>query len=119
MGLPIVGPESADQALAKANLLVDALLGTGFTGEPRPPLDTLIQMINAAGKPVVAVDVPSGLDCFSGRPAKATVRADLTITFVAAKTAFEQPAAVPYLGKILVADIGVPKDLIREVQTRT
>ena len=73
----------------------------------------LIQHINAtrnAPNPpgVIALDLPSGLDCDTGEPAQDAVHADLTITFVAPKLGFDNPAAKPYLGQIVVADIGTP-----------
>ncbi len=94
--------------------LVDALLGTGATGEPRPPFDAAIDWINAhsASTKVLAVDLPSGLDCDTGRPAQHTVRADHTCTFATMKTGFLQPAAHPFLGQVHVCDIGVPSRLI-------
>ncbi|MEZ6193507.1 MAG: NAD(P)H-hydrate epimerase [Phycisphaerales bacterium] len=100
------------------SLIIDALLGTGFTGGLRPDMLELIQHINAQrDQPdppiIVAIDLPSGLDCDTGRPAQAAVIADLTVTFVAPKLGFSQPAAWPYLGKFEVADIGVPPELIR------
>lgn len=93
--------------------LVDALLGTGAIGEPRPPFDTAIDWINsrAATTKVLAVDLPSGLDCDTGQPAKHTVRADHTCTFATMKTGFLQPAAQPFLGTVHVCDIGVPLEL--------
>jgi NAD(P)H-hydrate epimerase len=112
MPVPILPADAAEESLAGTDLVIDALLGTGFAGEPRPPLDSIIQKINRSGKPVVAVDVPSGLDCSTGIPAQATIRANLTITFVAAKTVFLTPTATPYLGKLQIADIGAPKELI-------
>ena len=113
MPVPILSADATDKSLAGADLVIDALLGTGFAGEPRPPLDSIIQKINRSGKPVVAVDVPSGLDCSTDTPAQATIRANLTITFVAAKTVFLTPTAAPYLGKLQIADIGAPKELIQ------
>src|SRR5207249_245677 len=80
-----------DGELARAAWIVDALLGTGATGEPRPPYDQAIARINAAGKPVLAVDLPSGLDCDTGQPARQTIRATHTCTFVAAKPGFFVP----------------------------
>jgi NAD(P)H-hydrate epimerase len=96
--------------------LVDALLGTGATGEPRPPFDAAIDWINAhsASTKVLAVDLPSGLDCDTGRPALHTVRADHTCTFATMKTGFLQPVALQFLGKVHVCDIGVPPRLISE-----
>jgi len=100
--------------LEQADVIVDALLGTGFTGQPRAPLDALIRAINAAEKAkVVAVDLPSGLDCDTGKPADPCVRADLTVTFVARKIGLDQPAASNHVGRVIVADIGVPPELVR------
>jgi len=103
-------------SITPEEIVVDALLGTGFSGEVRSPLAELIHAINAAAKrAVVAVDLPSGLDCDTGTPGRATIRADLTITFVARKRGFDSPEAVPYLGRIEVADIGAPRELPAEV----
>jgi NAD(P)H-hydrate epimerase len=102
------------QALGESDVVVDALLGTGFAGAPRPPLDAAIEAINRARPAViVAVDVPSGLDCDTGHAPGAVVRADLTITFVARKAGFA--SAAEYVGEVLVADIGVPAALVRAV----
>jgi NAD(P)H-hydrate epimerase len=101
-----------DQEAGKPAWIVDALLGTGATGDPRPPLDIVIEWINAQPGKKLAVDVPSGLDCDTGEPSAHTVRADHTCTFVAMKIGFMQPAAKPFVGEIHVCDIGVPPHLI-------
>lgn len=88
--------------------VVDALLGTGATGSPRPPYDTLIDWMNGEPGRRLAVDLPSGLDCDSGQPEAPTVRADHTCTFVAPKIGFANPAAAEHLGEVHVLDIGVP-----------
>ncbi len=107
---------AAVESIREDEVVIDALLGTGFRGEVRSPTAELIEAVNAANKrAVVAVDVPSGLDCNTGDPSNATVRADLTITFVAAKTGFVVPAAAPYVGRLEVADIGAPRELVNEV----
>ncbi len=95
--------------------IVDALLGTGARGEPRPPLDAVIDQLNAAAAPKLAVDLPSGLDCDTGRPAKHTIRAAETCTFVAAKIGFSMPSAVPYVGRLHVLDIGTPRKLLEQI----
>ncbi|HUW82325.1 MAG TPA: NAD(P)H-hydrate epimerase [Phycisphaerae bacterium] len=119
MSLPIHPIRTSEQlaaqraVLREADVIVDALLGTGFSGRPRPPLDAAIEAINAASQAkVIAVDVPSGLDCDTGRPSRPCVRADLTVTFVARKTGFDKPAACEHLGRVVVADIGVPVELL-------
>jgi NAD(P)H-hydrate epimerase len=97
--------------------LVDALLGTGAQGEPRPPFDAAIDWINSqkTSARVLAVDVPSGLDCDTGIPAVHTVRADHTCTFGAMKVGFTHPCAKPFTGTVHVCDIGVPPRLIEMV----
>lgn len=100
----------------KAHVLVDALLGTGFSGTVREPVNELIDACNRAkenGAHIVAVDTPSGLDCDTGQASGAVIWADVTVTFIVAKVGFLQPEAQPYLGEVEVADIGAPPDLIR------
>ena len=104
-----------DKHLAGAAWIVDALLGTGARGEPRPPLDAVIERLNAAAAAKLAVDLPSGLDCDTGQPARQTIRAEATCTFVAAKPGFFAPGAEQYTGQVYVLDIGAPRKLIEEV----
>jgi NAD(P)H-hydrate epimerase len=111
-GIPLMTePDTATltTTLAQAAWIVDALFGTGLTGAVRPPLDGVIGAINSSGKPVLAVDIPSGLDCDTGLPLGATVRAAHTVTFVAPKIGFAQPAAREWLGQVHVVDIGAPR----------
>ena len=97
--------------MADAAWIVDALLGTGAQGEPRPPFDAVIDQLNAAEAPKLAVDLPSGLDCDTGKPARHTVRAAATCTFVAAKAGFFAAGADQYIGRLHVLDIGAPRKL--------
>lgn len=103
------------QELAGAEWVVDALLGTGATGQPRSPYDAAIRAMNAADAKKLAVDLPSGLDCDTGIPAEACFRADLTCTFVAAKLGFESPAAQAVVGTVYILDVGAPRYLIENV----
>ena len=105
----------AAQDVQDAAWLIDAMLGTGARGEPRAPFDAAIKWINAreAKTQALAVDLPSGLDCDTGRPATHTVRADHTCTFAAMKSGFTQPSAKPYTGTVHVCDIGIPPRLLR------
>ena len=102
-------------AIRDAGWLVDALLGTGSQGEPRPPFDQAIRCLNESPARRLAVDVPSGLDCDQGQPASLTFRADHTCTFVASKIGFSSAAARPFLGEVHVADIGVPWKIVQEI----
>ncbi len=110
-------PDAAqlDCLLAAADWIVDALLGTGTKGAIREPYLTAIAAINQAGKKVFAVDLPSGMDCDTGEPLGACVRADHTATFVARKVGFDQPGAGELTGQVHVIGIGVPRKLIDEV----
>jgi NAD(P)H-hydrate epimerase len=103
-----------DQVAGGVAWIVDAMLGTGATGEPREPLATAIGWMNAQDARRLAVDIPSGLDCDTGKAAGSTVRADVTCTFVAMKPGFLEPAARAYLGEVHVVAIGVPPRLVRE-----
>jgi NAD(P)H-hydrate epimerase len=102
-------------ALREAKTIVDALLGTGARGEPRPPLDRVIDALNASGLPIVAVDLPSGLECDTGEPAQHTIRAAHTCTFVAPKPGLVKPEAAAYVGQLHVVDIGAPRQLLRKI----
>jgi NAD(P)H-hydrate epimerase len=108
-------PAELDRLLASADWIVDALLGTGTQGSLREPYVTAIAAINRAGRKVLAVDLPSGMDCDSGAPLGDCVRADHTATFVARKTGFDQPAARQFTGQVHVIDIGVPRCLVQEI----
>ena len=116
--MPIVeieSPNELDSHGRGADWIVDAMLGTGARGEPRPPIDAAIDWMNAQPARKLAVDVPSGLDCDTGEPAVHTIRADHTCTFAAMKIGFTQPAAKPFTGTVHVCDIGVPPRLIEEL----
>ena len=90
-----------------ADVVVDALFGTGFRGEPRPEAAALIERINGAGAPVVAVDVPSGVDASTGEVAGAAVRADATVTMHARKLGLEVAPGRFHAGVVSVAEIGI------------
>ncbi len=107
-------PAQWRQDLVSASWIVDALLGTGTRGVVREPFVTVIEEVNAAGVPILAVDLPSGLDCDTGEPLGACIRAAHTATFVAAKRGFDAPGAAAFTGKVHVIDIGVPRSLLEE-----
>jgi NAD(P)H-hydrate epimerase len=110
-----IDPVDLETALAGCAWVVDALLGTGARGEPRAPLDEAIRRINAQAIPVLAVDVPSGLDCDTGQAAQHTIVAAQTCTFVACKPGFLVRGAERYTGTIHVVDIGAPRKLVDEI----
>ena len=97
----------AIRGLDDCAVLVDALLGTGISGEVRGVLRAVIE----AWPPVrtIAVDLPSGLDADTGEPCGCCVRADVTVTFQFPKRGFDNPLAREYVGRLVVADIGIPE----------
>ncbi len=90
-----------------ADVIVDALFGTGFRGEPRAEAAAVIERINAAEAPVVSVDLPSGVDASTGEVAGAVVRADLTVTFHAPKVGLAVAPGRFRAGRVVLADIGL------------
>jgi NAD(P)H-hydrate epimerase len=105
-------PTALTAELARADWLVDALFGTGLTGPVRSPFDQVIAALNSSGAKILAVDLPSGLDCDTGEPLGATVRALHTATFVARKKGFAAPAAQSWVGTVHVLGIGAPRKLV-------
>ncbi len=101
-------PQHFGKALADADWVVDALLGTGARGNPRAPYDEAIRIMNSAGARKLAVDIPSGLDCDSGELGIPTFRADHTCTFVAVKPGLLAEGARQHVGTLHVLDIGAP-----------
>jgi NAD(P)H-hydrate epimerase len=118
MGLPLLvaedeaGRREACGLAKRADLLVDALFGTGLSGDVRDPYLSLIRLINAADKPVLAVDIPSGLDANIGKVLRAAVRADRTATFVLPKRGFRLQEGPAHVGAVDVIDIGMPRELV-------
>jgi len=91
-----------------ADMVVDALFGTGLQGELREPYRSLVDSINALGRPILAVDIPSGLDCDTGDLLGTAIKATCTVTFVAVKKGFTaSPNAPRYIGELYIASIGV------------
>jgi ADP-dependent NAD(P)H-hydrate dehydratase / NAD(P)H-hydrate epimerase len=89
------------------DVVLDALFGTGFHGEPRPEAAALIERINAAAAPVVSVDLPSGVDASTGEVAGAVVDADVTVTFHARKLGLVVAPGRFHAGRVEIADIGL------------
>jgi hydroxyethylthiazole kinase-like uncharacterized protein yjeF len=91
-----------------ADVVIDALLGTGTKGELRPPILQLVKKINAMHAFRLAIDVPTGIDSDTGEVLGEAVKADLTVTFHRTKKGLEK--AKKYLGKLVVRDIGLPNE---------
>ena len=93
------------------DLVLDALLGYGVSGDPRPTVADWIDWANEQPAPILSLDIPSGLDATSGKAYQPTVRATGTLTLALPKTGLLVPTAKHYVGDLYVADIGVPVEL--------
>ncbi len=118
MALREIAPDDLPTHLDGCDLIVDAIFGTGLDGRITGAAATVIDRINDSGRPVLAVDVPSGLDCDSGEPLGSAVTATRTVTFVAHKPAMNVAAARKHFGQVVVADIGAPVELLERLGRR-
>ena len=106
----VADSRAAARAFAGAALIVDGLYGTGLTRPIDGVAAAIVEAMNASGAPILALDVPSGLDCDAGEPLGPCVRATMTVTFVAPKTGFANPASLQFTGEVRVASIGAPAE---------
>ena len=116
LGVTIV--EVADAAPAfevEGAVIVDALMGTGASGEVRPGFARAIEQINAAAKPVLSLDIPSGLCADTGRVLGRTVSADVTVTFIGVKRGLVTGSGPDHTGDIVLDTLGVPDDCHRDI----
>ena len=102
-------------SLIEGEVIVDALLGTGTRGEVRPAYRSAIHLINESGLPVVAVDLPSGLSGDTGATLGATVRADVTVTFIGLKQGLFTADGAEYAGDVRFAELDVPDEVFDQV----
>ncbi len=110
--LNITDVNSTLKDLSNCTILVDALFGTGLSGEVREPFKTFIQKVNNLDRPIVAVDIPSGLDCNTGKVLGAAIKATKTVTFASSKRGFYLEDGPNYTGEVIVTDISIPVELI-------
>ncbi len=119
-GVPIQVITSEDELNAVAlelkhvGLIIDALLGTGASGEVKGLFAGIIDIINSLAIPIIAIDIPSGLDADTGMSLGHTVQATITVTFGLPKIGLTIPPGIKYTGKLLVANIGFPKELLTQ-----
>jgi NAD(P)H-hydrate epimerase len=112
LGLPVVFISSIKKipSLLVADLIIDALFGIGLDRKLNMLSIALINRVNQSGVPVLAVDLPSGLQADTGEIMGVVIRAERTVTFVAPKSGFFRGAGPQYCGKIVVKNIGLPND---------
>lgn len=110
--------DKAGIAVTFADCLVDALLGTGFQGQLSEAMNLAVDLINAAGKPVVAVNIPTGMDADTGQISSKAVKAAYTVTFGLPKQGLYIHPGAAYAGQISVIDIGIPRHLLENPEIR-
>ena len=106
-----VAPADTGSDEIAGGVVVDALLGTGAAGELRPQYRATVEAINTAGKPVLSIDLPSGICADSGATLGAAVRADVTVTFIGEKLGLRTGAGVDHAGDIVFDGLGVPAEI--------
>ena len=95
-----------------ADVLIDGILGIGVRGRLREPIASALAAFNSSKGLRVAIDVPTGLDPDTGQAVEGTARVDVTVTMHAAKPGLLKPEARPYVGEVLVAEVGLPRDAV-------
>ncbi len=113
LGLPIVDAnedmERSFVAITDADVIVDAAYGFGFRGEMPTTLCELFDTVSKSRGSKIAIDIPSGIECDSGRIAAHTAHADITVTFIAHKICHMLYPSAAYCGKVILTDIGIPE----------
>lgn len=102
----------ADDAAGSASFLVDALLGTGSKGAPRGAIAAAIECALRSEKPIVAIDIPSGVNATTGHAETPCIRAEVTVTLALPKAGLVIEPGREHAGRLIVADIGIPRELI-------
>lgn len=110
MGVP-VAPAEAVESGGPADLVLDGIIGYSLKGNPRSSAATLIQWANLQPAPILALDIPSGLDGSTGDAHEPTIRATATMTLALPKTGLFAAGAIPLTGELYLADISVPPGL--------
>ena len=108
MGVPIL---LGDYNLRDYDLLIDGLIGYGLEGNPRDKVAVMIEDANASGRPILALDLPSGMNATTGEIYDPCIRATATITLALPKTGFFAPSASSLVGDLFLADISIPRKI--------
>jgi len=104
--------------LSKIDLVVDTLIGYGVKGNPTGEFAHAITTTNRAKKPVVSLDVPSGLDATTGKPYDPCIEASATVTLALPKTGLLEKGAAKYTGELWLADIGIPPEIYSKIDLK-
>ncbi len=116
IGVPVrLAADGISELFTGADLVIDALIGYSLRGAPTGAVAALIEAANASGRPMLALDLPSGLDGDSGEASDPTIRATETLTLALPKRGLLSPAARPWVGQLYLADISVPEKVYRRL----
>ena len=116
MGIPIL---SMHYVLRDYDLLIDGLMGYGLEGNPRDMVAVLIRDANTSGRPILALDVPSGMNATTGEAYDPCIKATSTLTLALPKTGFLARGASLYLGDLYLADISIPRKVYESFQQQS
>lgn len=103
------------EEIRKSDLIIDALLGYNLKGNPKEPIATLIHLANNAQKPILAIDIPSGLNGNTGEASRPTIKAVTTLTLALPKVGLLTENAKEYVGQLYVADLSIPKTVYEKI----
>lgn len=120
--IPVPSPlefQAIKKDLERIDLIVDGIFGTGLDAEVGGYYKEVIDHLNSLEKPIVAIDIPSGLDANTGKPLGAAIEASLTVTFGLPKIGHLISPGVDYVGRLKTVDIGIPRILIEEEKIDT
>lgn len=112
MALRVDSAFAEDFDFSKFDLIIDGLFGFSLRGNPRPPMDKVIEQINCSKVPVLSVDVPSGMEVYTGKIMNPTIKATYTLALGMPKKGLDDNPE--YAGKVYLGDVGIPSDAYRE-----
>jgi NAD(P)H-hydrate epimerase len=114
MGLLPVGRESLSETISASHLIIDTIIGYGLTGAPNESVSRFIYEANDSGRPILSLDIPSGMDASTGAMPGAAIRADKTLTLALPKLGLGNPAS----GDLILCDIGIPNKVFEDIGIR-
>ncbi len=112
--VPNASARSLADIIAWSDIIVDAMLGVGLSSPLKGTYADAVELINASGRPVVAVDIPTGIDADTGAVMGTAVRADLTVTMALLKRGLVLYPGADHAGVVRVADIGIPPEAVEK-----
>lgn len=97
------------------DLIIDSLIGYNLKGDPKEPIASLVKSANSSNRPILSLDIPSGLDSSSGHAHNPCIQATVTLTLALPKTGLMKVGAKKYVGELYLADISIPKQIYEKL----